>query len=184
MSIEEAPFELVKKDDPFEIRDYASYIVAETFVEGDFEDAGSDAFKRLFGYISGDNRARSEIAMTAPVSQASGEKIAMTAPVGQAKSGDQWVVSFMMPASYTMETLPVPDDPRVTLRQVPARRMAAVRYSGFWSEKNYRKNKLKLEKWIEKEGLEITGSPLWARYNAPFIPWFMRRNEVLFPIAM
>ena len=121
--------------------------------------------------------------MTAPVSQQPGEKIDMTAPVGQQKSGDQWVVSFMMPASYDMDTLPVPDDPLVTLRQVPARRMATIRYSGFWSEKNYQKNKIKLDSWIQKEDLAVIGEPLWARYNAPFVPWFMRRNEILIPVS-
>lgn len=183
MAIEEAPYTLVKSDDSFEIRDYGSYLLAETLVEGDFEDAGSKAFQRLFRYISGDNTAKSKIAMTAPVAQKTSEKIDMTAPVGQEKSGDQWVVSFVMPATYTMETLPVPDDTKVTLRQVPARRMAAVRYSGFWSEKNYKKNMLKLEGWIQKEGLAVIGPPVWARYNAPFVPWFMRRNEILMPIA-
>lgn len=183
MAIEETPYEVVKTDGSFEIRDYGSYILAQTFVEGDFEDAGSKAFKRLFRYISGDNRAQSKIAMTAPVSQSTGEKIEMTAPVGQEKSGDQWVVSFMMPASYTMETLPVPDDSKVTLRQIPARRMVTVRYSGFWSEKNYKKNKLKLENWIQEEGLTVIGAPIWARYNAPFVPWFFRRNEILIPIS-
>jgi effector-binding domain-containing protein len=183
MAVEETPYEVVKTDGSFEIRDYGSYILAQTFVEGDFEDAGSKAFKRLFRYISGDNRAQSKIAMTAPVSQSTGEKIEMTAPVGQEKSGDQWVVSFMMPASYTMETLPVPDDSKVTLRQIPERRMVAVRYSGFWSEKNYKKNKLKLENWIQEEGLTVIGAPIWARYNAPFVPWFLRRNEILIPIS-
>ena len=141
------------------------------------------AFRRLFGYISGDNRAQTKIAMTAPVSQRPSEKIAMTAPVGQQKSGNRWVVSFMMPASYSMDTLPVPDDPQVRLRQVPARRMAAVRYSGFWSEKSYQKNKLKLDSWIQKESLVVSGEPIWARYNSPFSVWFFRRNEILIPVS-
>lgn len=183
MAIEEAPYEVVKGEGSFEVRDYAPHIIAETFVDGDFEDAGGSAFRRLFRYISGENRSQTKIAMTAPVSQAPGEKIAMTAPVGQQKSGDRWVVSFMMPAAYRMGTLPVPDDPEVVLRQVPARRMATVRYSGFWSENNYRKNKLKLEAWIQKEGLTVNGEPIWARYNAPFVPWFMRRNEILVPVS-
>lgn len=183
MAIEEAPYEVVKVEGDFEVRNYAPHLLAETFVEGDFEDAGSSAFKRLFRYISGDNRSQTKIAMTAPVSQQSGEKIDMTAPVGQQKSGDQWVVSFMMPASYNMGNLPVPDNPLVTLRQVPARRMATIRYSGFWSEKNYQKNKLKLDLWIQKEGLMVSGEPIWARYNAPFVPWFMRRNEILVPVS-
>lgn len=183
MAIEEAAYKVVKSDSSFEVRDYESYIVAETLVDGEFEDAGGKAFKRLFRYISGDNRSQSKVAMTAPVSQASGEKIEMTAPVSQEKMADQWVVSFMMPASYTMESLPVPEDSRVTLRQVAAKRMATVRYSGFWSEKNFKKNKLALEDWIQKEQLTVIGTPIWARYNAPFVPWFLRRNEILIPIA-
>ena len=103
---------------------------------GHLEEAGNTAFNRLFRYISGGNRSREKVAMTAPVSQQpQGEKIAMTAPVAEQRVREHWAVSFMMPAAYTLETLPVPEDPQVTLRQVPARRMAAVRYSGSWSEK-------------------------------------------------
>jgi hypothetical protein len=183
MAIEEAPYDVVKSEASFELRDYAPYLLAETLVDGDFEKAGSSAFRRLFRYISGDNQSQTKIAMTAPVAQEQGEKIAMTAPVGQQKSGDRWVISFMMPASYSLATLPLPDDPLVQLRQVPARRMASVRYSGFWSEKNYQKNKAKLDAWIKKEGLTVNGESIWARYNAPFTPWFMRRNEILIPVA-
>jgi hypothetical protein len=124
------------QDGAFEIRDYAPHVVAETLVEGSLEEAGNKAFDRLFHYISGGNRARAKVAMTAPVSQQSkGEKIAMTAPVAQRRVREQWAVSFMMPATYTLEILPAPEDQLVTLRQVPARRIAAVRYSGSWSEK-------------------------------------------------
>jgi len=183
MAIEEAPYEVVKTEDPFELRDYAPHIVAETFVEADLESAGSAAFQRLFRYISGANRTQTKIEMTAPVSQVKGEAIAMTAPVGQQKAGDLWAVSFVMPSSYRMETLPIPDDPLVTLREVPARRIAAVRYSGFWSEENYTENRSKLAAWIQEQGLAAVGEPIWARYNAPFVPWFMRRNEVLIQVS-
>ncbi len=184
MAIEEARYDVVKKNQNFEIRDYAPHIVAETVVGGSLEDAGSQAFKILFGYLSGDNRSRQTVEMTAPVSQrADSEKIKMTAPVGQQQVEGKWAVSFMMPAAYTMETLPVPENPNVILRQVPGRRMAAVRYSGFWSEKGYLENKAKLETWIKDNGFKIAGSPLWARYNAPFTPWFLRRNEILIPIT-
>jgi hypothetical protein len=182
MAIEEAPYDLIKTEGSFELRDYAPHILAETLLKGDFEEAGSKAFRKLFAYISGDNQSQTKITMTAPVSQQQSEKIAMTAPVSQQKSGDQWVVSFMMPSSYNLETLPIPDDPQIKLRQIPARRMATIRYSGFWSEKNYQKNKLRLDSWIEKEGLKVTGQAIWARYNAPFIPWFLRRNEILIPV--
>ena len=183
MAIEEATYSVAKKDNQFEIRDYAPHILAETVVEGTLEEAGNKAFNRLFRYISGDNRARNKVAMTAPVSQEStGEKIKMTAPVEQQRVQERWAVSFMMPATYTLEALPAPDDPKVTLRQVPARRIAAVRYSGFWSEKNYLQNKLELESWIHEQGLTIAGDPVWARYNPPFTPWFLRRNEILIPV--
>lgn len=184
MAIEEAEYIVLKKENHFEIRDYAPHILAETVVEGDLEEAGNKAFNRLFRYISGENRSRDKVAMTAPVSQEPlREKITMTAPVGQRRVQENWAVSFMMPASYTLETLPEPEDPKVTLRQVPARRMATVRYSGFWSEKNYLRYKLELESWIKEKGLPIAGDPVWARYNPPFTPWFLRRNEILIPIG-
>jgi hypothetical protein len=183
MAIEEAKYKLVEKDNRFEIRDYTPHIIAETIVEGDLEDAGKKAFNRLFRYISGENRSRTKVAMTAPVSQQpDGEKIKMTAPVGQRRVQEKWAVSFMMPDSYTLKSLPAPEDPNVALRQVPARRMAVVRYSGFWSEERYLRYKSELESWIKEKGLTIVGDPIWARYNPPFTPWFLRRNEILIPI--
>jgi hypothetical protein len=183
MAIEEAKYKVAEKDDRFEIRDYAPHILAETIVEGDLEEAGNKAFNRLFRYISGDNRSRTKVTMTAPVSQQPmGEKIKMTAPVEQRRVQEKWAVSFMMPASYTLKILPEPEDPNITLRQVPARRMAAVHYSGFWSEKRYLRYKLELESWIQERGLTVVGDLIWARYNPPFTLWFLRRNEILIPI--
>jgi hypothetical protein len=184
MAVEEAKYTVSVKQDKLEIREYAPSIVAEVIVNDNFEDASGAAFRKLFNYISGDNTGRSKIAMTAPVSQKpEPEKIAMTSPVGQRKSDKGWAVSFMMPASYTMESIPVPDDPAVVLREVPAYRAAAIRYSGTWSEKSYKKHLSLLQEWIEAENLETVGEPIWARYNAPFTPWFMRRNEILIPIG-
>jgi hypothetical protein len=183
MAAEEAPYTLVEKDNTFEIRNYAPHILAETVVEGTLEEAGNIAFNRLFRYISGDNKSRDKVAMTAPVSQQpTGEKIKMTAPVGQQAVPQGWTVSFMMPATYTLATLPQPNNSQVSLRQVSARLIAAVRYSGFWSEKAYLQNKLELESWIVQKGLTIVGDPVWARYNPPFTPWFLRRNEILIPV--
>ena len=184
MATEEAPSTVIKTDDIFELREYAPQVLAEIIVDGDLEGAGNKAFRPLFRYISGDNKSRGKIAMTAPVSQEQkGEKISMTAPVSQQSVQGKWAVSFMMPASYTMETLPTPDDSSITLRQVPARRIAAVRYSGFWSQEKYLLHKEKLEKWIKDNRFTVTGEPIWARYNAPFTPWFLRRNEILIPVA-
>ena len=183
LAAEEAKYTVVVQQGKLEIREYAPSIVAEVIVSDDFEDASGAAFRTLFNYISGDNTGRDKIAMTAPVAQKPGpEKIAMTSPVGQRKSGDSWAVSFMMPDVYTMDSIPLPDDPSVTLREVPAHRAAAIRYSGTWSEKSYKKQLVLLQEWMEAEKLEATGEPVWARYNAPFTPWFMRRNEILIPL--
>jgi hypothetical protein len=187
MAIEEAGYRVITSEKPFEVRDYTPHIVAETIVETNLEDAGNAAFNILFGYISGENRSRSKIAMTAPVSQQpKGERIAMTAPVGQQpiEGKNAWSVTFMMPSGYTLDSLPVPNHPAITIRQVPPQRMAVVRYAGFWNEKGYRENEIKLEAWIRDKGYGIIGDPVWARYNPPFTPWFFRRNEILIPIQI
>jgi hypothetical protein len=120
--------------------------------------------------------------MTAPVSQEPGQTIAMTAPVSQEAATNGWAVSFMMPAAFTLETLPSPNDPGVRLRAIPARFMAAVRYSGRWTESAYREQRKSLDAWLLKKGVAAAGDPVWARYNPPFMPSFFRRNEVLLPI--
>jgi len=183
MAIEEAAFNLIEKNKPFEIRDYAPYILAEVVVEGSLTSAGNSAFSVLFDYISGSNQSRNKITMTTPVSQEiAGEKIKMTTPVEQKAVEGKWAVSFMMPATYTMETLPKPTNPAITLRSIATRRMAVIRYSGFWSEKNYLQHKAELVSWIISKGFVMVGEPVWARYNPPFTPWFLRRNEILIPI--
>lgn len=184
MAVEEAKYSVLREDDGFELREYEPHILAETTVDVAFEDAGNEAFGRLFEYISGNNKQQQEVAMTTPVGQEpSSQEIEMTSPVGQQKQDGKWVVSFMMPASFTLETTPEPKDPNVSIREVPARVIAAVAYSGFWSEKNYRSNLEKLQDWIASNRLTPIGEPIWARYNPPFMPWFLRRNEILVPVA-
>lgn len=184
MATDEAKYTVVEKSGDFEVRDYEPQLLVETVVNNSLEEAGNMAFQKLFRYISGDNRSSRSINMTAPVSQeARGEKIAMTAPVGQAKAPAGWAVSFMMPTGYTLQTLPVPTDPSLTIRSIPARRMAVVRYTGTWSEARYLNHKTRLETWIRENRLVVEGEPVWARYNPPFMPWFLRRNEILIPIA-
>lgn len=184
MAVEEAKYTVTREEGRFELRRYDPHILAETTVGGDFEGAGNEAFGRLFKYISGNNEQQQKVAMTSPVGQEpTNEKIAMTSPVGQQKIDGKWVVSFMMPATFSLESTPEPQDPSVYIREVPARHIAAVRYSGFWSEKSYRRNLAMLLDWITKSGLSVSGEPIWARYNSPFIPWFLRRNEVLVPVT-
>jgi len=182
-AIEKAKYRVVEKEDDFELRQYEAQIVAETYVEGSLKDGGNDGFRRLYAYISGDNKKKQSISMTAPVGQEAGsEKIAMTAPVSQEKKDSKWRITFLMPADYTLETLPEPIDERVKLLEESSRLMAAVRYSGTWSEASYQENKALLEEYIQKRGLIKKGAAVWARYDPPFMPWFLRRNEVLIPI--
>ncbi len=180
MAIEKAKYQVLERDQNFELRQYAPRIVAETFVAGNFKAVGNVGFRRLYDYISGQNVKNQTISMTAPVTQeAESEKIAMTAPVTQEKSQDKWRITFLMPAEYTLETLPKPLDRHVNLVEEPGYLMAVIRYSGTWRQKRYEHNKALLQAKIEKRGLKPVGEPVWARYDPPFMPWFMRRNEVL-----
>jgi hypothetical protein len=183
MAIEEAIYTSIFIDENFETRYYEPQILAEIEVDGDFEGAGSNAFSQLFGYISGENTSQKKIKMTAPVAQIhSGDMLEMTAPVGQQQKNGQWLVSFMMPSGYSLEELPEPKDSTINLRQLPARYVASVRYSGFWTERGYLHHLDLLNRWISSQELHASGAPIWARYNAPYVPWFMRRNEILIPI--
>lgn len=183
MAIEQPKYQVVEQQPDLEIRQYQPYIVAETFVEGAFGDAGNEGFMRLFRYITGANQGRAEISMTAPVGQRTGEEIAMTAPVSRIGAGGGHWISFVMPARYTMDTLPVPTDDRVRLREVPGQLMAVVRYSGFWGEKRYQKEEARLRGFVRERGLAEAGAPVFARYDPPFMPPFLRRNEIMIPLA-
>jgi hypothetical protein len=180
MAIEEPGFETVRKADGYELRRYRSYCVAEAEVDGPQADAGNAGFRILAKYIFGGNQSKQSIAMTAPVLQAPSETIAMTAPVTQRPAGTpgRFVVQFTMPASYTLETLPTPDDPRVKLRAVNDRVIAVRAYTGGWSLTRYDKELEALREALQRDGLAAVGEPQWARYNSPFSLPFMRRNEI------
>ena len=184
MAYEEPEYTVARVYEDFELRRYPPQILAETEVSGAFSEVGGQAFRILADYISGKNRRGEKIAMTAPVSQQpAGEKIAMTTPVSQSPSGDgRFVFAFFMPSEYTMENLPLPADPRVRIRQMPARWMAARRYSGGWRESRYRDQESALLGAVRRAELDIVGQPVFARYNSPFTLWFLRRNEVLLEV--
>jgi len=182
MAIEEPAFRVLEQDGSFELREYTSYVVAETRVAADFDSAGNVAFQRLFRYISGNNAGQRKIAMTAPVTRTRGEKIAMTAPVSQQAEGTGYRVAFTLPSSYTLATAPKPLDPGIEIRAVPARLVSVWRYSGRWTEEKYLDSERKLRAAIDARGLLAQGEPILARYNPPFMPWFLRRNEVLIPV--
>jgi hypothetical protein len=183
---EEPDFRVLERDGGFELREYPPLLAAETLVtDADFEEAGDIAFGRLFRYISGNNRARAAIAMTAPVVQspaADGEKIAMTTPVIQQGGAGSYRIAFLMPAEYTPETVPEPLDPAVRIVATPARLVAARRYSGWASATRHRDQESALRAELGKRGLVAAGDAISAQYDAPFVPGPFRRNEVLIPV--
>jgi hypothetical protein len=182
---EQQPYEVVERYPAFELRRYPAHVVAEVVARGSFEMAGNRAFGPLFGYISGRNASARSVAMTAPVVQeaARAEKVAMTAPVVQSESdAGEYVVAFVLPASMTEATAPVPADPRVHIRTVPERLAAAVRYSGRWAEPAYRRRLAGLETAVVAAGLAPVGAARFARFDPPFTPWFLRRNEVVLDV--
>jgi hypothetical protein len=178
-AIEEPEFEVVQRHDAVEIRQYSPYVVAEVTVPGPADSAGSRAFPLLAGYIFGKNKGERKMAMTAPVTQApTPVKMAMTAPVTQAPVAEGYLVQFVLPKGVTLDTAPEPLDPRVKIREVPAHRVAAVRFSGVWSEDNYQRHLNQLTTGLQAAGLRWKGEPVYSRYDAPWTPWFMRRNEI------
>jgi hypothetical protein len=181
MAIEEPAYEVLLETKHYEIRRYQPYIVAEVDVDADFKRAGNSAFRVLAGYIFGDNEPQQKMQMTAPVESREGVRMNMTAPVtSQPTDGDgPFTYAFVMERKYTMETLPKPTNPDIRLVQRPARVMAVHRYSGGWSEGRYEQHERILLDALATDRVEVTGTPVFARYNAPFTPWFLRRNEVM-----
>jgi hypothetical protein len=181
-AIEEPTFSVVQTHRGFEVRDYAPYVVAEVTVPGPEAEAGNQGFRILAAYIFSKNAGQQSIAMTAPVTQAAEPvKIAMTAPVTQSASATGFVVQFTMPAAYTLATLPRPLDEQIRLVGMPAARYAVIRFSGFWTDANYQEHLRQLQALMAAQSLPATGAPIYARYDAPFVPWFLRRNEIWIP---
>jgi hypothetical protein len=178
-AIEEPGYQVIGKLGEIELRQYAPYVVAEVVLDATAEDAGSQAFPILAGYIFGKNKGEQKFAMTAPVTQtAAPVRMDMTAPVTQSAGAGGMRVQFVLPKAVALDSAPEPTDPRVQLRLVPADRWAVIRYSGTWSQSNYREHLEALKTALAAAGVATQGEPVWARYNGPLTPWFLRRNEI------
>jgi hypothetical protein len=178
-AIDEPDYEVIRKLDNVEVRQYAPYVVAEVVLNATADEAGNQAFPILAGYIFGKNKGEKKFAMTAPVTQtAAPVKMEMTAPVTQAAVQGGMRVQFVLPKGVTLESAPEPLDPRVQLRLVPASQWAVIRYSGTWSRSNYEEHLALLRAALDKARVATQGEPVLARYNPPFTPWFLRRNEI------
>ena len=177
---------MIKKSKGYEIRAYPSHIVAQTIVKGAHQQAMNLGFRIIAGYIFGGNTKKESIAMTAPVKeeQLVSTKIAMTAPVTFNIEGNSRVVSFVMPKSYSLDTLPTPNDSRVKLVKVPPRKMAVLHFSWFRNSDRIDEMKKKLLLALSRDKIEIIGNPSYAGYNAPWTPPWMIRNEIMIEIKM
>ena len=182
-NVEQPNYTVIESDGKFEIRDYAAMIVAETDVTGTRQAAIREGFRIIADYIFGNNLTSRKIAMTAPVTQQAGKKIAMTAPVTQKGDGHAWHIRFVMPASYTMETLPKPKNTAVTLKEVQERRVAVIRFSGTAHHENLQRHTEQLQSFIKVKGLNAISEPVYAFYNPPWTLPFLRRNEILVEIS-
>ncbi|MDJ0813800.1 MAG: heme-binding protein [Woeseiaceae bacterium] len=168
MAIEEPRFEVIHVANNYEIRRYEPFIVAEVDVPDDAGNAGNRAFRILADYIFGNNEP--------------GEKMRMTAPVvsdAPRRDGGLATYAFVMESRYSIDTLPAPVDPRIRIVQKPAQIVAARSYSGRWTEDNFLRHEVSLVSALTIDGLAMRSEPFLARYNGPFTPWFLRRNEVL-----
>jgi hypothetical protein len=182
-NVEQPEFQVVEKHDNIEIRDYAPMIVAETEVSGERDKAIGKGFRTIAAYIFGDNTSAKKVAMTAPVTQQGSEKIAMTAPVTQQGDGHTWQVRFVMPSSYTMESLPKPNNPAVKLREIEGKRFAVITFSGLAGEKSLKRHTEELNWFLSANNLKTLSGLTYAFYNPPWTLPFLRRNEVMVEIA-
>jgi hypothetical protein len=176
MALEEPKYTIIKQTNDYEIRKYDDRLAVET-LEGSGEDR---AFSLLFKYISGANDLNSKVAMTIPVTQST--KIDMTAPVTQEDVNDKRVMRFFLPTKFTMEDAPSPTSDAIRLVIVKGQRYAVARYSGRSSEQNFIRNARKLSEALTRDGIQVSGDPIKATFNGPFMPFFLRRNEVMVPI--
>jgi hypothetical protein len=192
-SLEEPAFEILVKADEYELRSYRPMVVAEVVVQGDVTAAGKEGSRLIKDYIfrQGTNepkdagpRVEEKISMTVPVTmEKAPEKISMTVPVTmESNASSGYRLHFVMPSKYTLQTLPKPADPRVTLREIPAQKVAAVRFSKFSTEETIAAQTALLRNWMAQRGLKPVGNPQFARYDPPFVPPMLRRSEILIAV--
>ena len=168
VALEEPEYEVIAETAAYEVRRYQPYVVAEVDVRG--KSADSQGFRALAGYIFGDNEASEKMQMTAPVESR------------ETDDGNDITYAFVMESKYTLDTLPNPDNERIRLRNKPSRVVAALRFSGRWTEANVAKHERQLLSALQADGITRLGKLELARYNSPFTPWFLRRNELMVAI--
>ncbi|MBV6631895.1 MAG: heme-binding protein [Alphaproteobacteria bacterium] len=182
-------YEVTRTVGDVEFRQYQPSVAVQVTVAADREASSGQAFRFLFDYIRGNNGGDRKIAMTAPVTQTPtagsdlGTEIAMTTPVTQVPEAEGWSMAFFLPREFTPDTAPIPNDDRIELLTVPGDERVVLRFSGRPTDERMAEREAELRAFIEAEGVQIEEPAIYAIYNAPFTPWFLRRNEVMFKIA-
>ncbi|WMS43390.1 heme-binding protein [Acuticoccus sp. MNP-M23] len=174
-SVETPEYQVERSDGAFEVRRYPALLVAQTAVSGPRDDAANAGFRTLASFIFGGNSDNEEISMTAPVIQTPARR--------RSADGPAWTVDFVMPSRFTAKTLPRPRGEAVDIRKRPAERVAAVRFSGFAGEATLQRQTEALKAWMADNGLTAAGPARFAFYDPPWRLPFMRRNEVMIPLA-
>ncbi|GAA0784240.1 heme-binding protein [Roseibium denhamense] len=184
-SLEQPSYQVVASEGAIEIRRYEPMAAVEVTVTGTRGAATRKAFRILFDYISGANEGSEKVSMTAPVRQeTASQKISMTAPVTQSASADgSWQVAFYLPSKYTAKTAPRPVDDRIKRITVPGKEVAAITFSGRWTDSNFERHLSELQDYLARTGRTPSGPPVYAYFNDPFTLPPFRRNEVQVPLA-
>ena len=167
---EQLPYTVLRDFGEFEVRRYPDHVLAQVTDRGDFASVGYRAFGPLFQFISGNNSASQSIAMTAPVLQ---EEVA----------ANTHVVSFVMPKEMSPEAIPAPRDARVETKPVAGFDAVVASFSGSWNPNRLHAKGEELKRRAKQSGLETTGNVLFARFNSPWMPWFLKRNEAMIALA-
>ena len=172
-------YSVLQKTNGVELRQYPEHILVQVNLAGkSYRKAIYQGFRPLADFIFGQNLPSERISMTSPVAVSRSTKIAMTSPVTVSGDGD-YTVSFVMPAEYTLETLPKPKNPNVIIKKISASTMAVIGFRGFFNRRKIAKAKKRLVKWMEKEGFQPVGEFVIAGYDPPWVPWFLAHNEVM-----
>lgn len=182
--VESTAYTVLASKKKYEVRLYPAHIVAQTTVKGSYRDALNQGFRIIAGYIFGANTKKESIAMTSPVVEKSpqSESIAMTSPVMATVEGESHTIAFGMPRSYTLETLPTPNDARIQIVTIPEKKMAVIRFSWSRADARVQSKKQELLDAVQTDGMKIVGEVHYAGYNAPWTPPWMTRNEVMVEI--
>jgi len=181
-NVEQTKYQIIESYGNIEIREYTPQIVAEALISGNRKDALKQGFRTIADYIFGNNQSANKIAMTEPVTQQTSTRIAMTAPVTQKIEGNKWLIRFIMPAEYNLESLPKPNNKDVIIKQIKSKKFATIRFSGISSDSNLAKNTEKLQNFTRKNQIQTISEPTYSFFNPPWTLPFLRRNEVMIEI--